>query len=127
LGQNDPEDHDEKITFGFKTHPYLSFPFKEGELVILVNNSNGKKIYFPPMLKLVFDTREQSEFAYKELVDRFTKLSTQQRLVNEDDTKKAAFTDENAKPLTSVEFWRTKGNVLTKGYIIWFYLGRFEN
>jgi hypothetical protein len=120
LGQEGP---DERNTFHFTTHPYLSFPFREGELLIIVRKSQGKKVYDPPLLKLAFDTKEQSELALQELTDRFSKLSTMKRFITNEDTKKAAFTDENVKPYYGIELTQYMGDALTKGYVIWFFLG----
>src|SRR4051812_19060294 len=45
-------------TFRFKKHPYLSIPFREGELIITSRDSNNTEVYNEPVLKFFFDTRE---------------------------------------------------------------------
>src|SRR5215211_4769251 len=65
LGLNGRTDYH---TFRFKKHPYLSIPFREGELIITSRDKNNTKVYSEPILKFFFDTKEQLEVGYSQLV-----------------------------------------------------------
>ena len=113
----------EQYAFRFKTHPYLSFRFREGDLLISKTKSNGKELYSPPTLKFIFDTQEQSELAYKELVDIYSKLSTRKRFSNYKDRNTAEFTDDKSSAIKNIGLLQGKGDALANGYIIVFRLG----
>lgn len=113
----------EQYIFRFCTHPFFSFPFREGELTISKRKANSKELYSSPMLKFIFETQEQSEHAYKELVDIYTKLSTRKRFSNYKDMKNAEFTDDKSNSIKEIGFLQGKGDIIANGYVIVFGLG----
>jgi hypothetical protein len=113
----------EQYSFRFKTHPYLSFKFREGDLLISKTKSDGKERYSPPTLKFIFDTQEQSELAYKELVDIYSKLSTRKRFSNYKDRNTAEFTDDKSTAIRKIHFVQAKADIFVNGYLILFGLG----
>ena len=108
----------EKYIFRFRTHPYVSFKFREGELMISKLNNNYKKVFSSPFLKFIFDSKEQSEIAFSELINTYSKLSTRKRFSSDDSTKNAEFTDDNSKSIQEIGFEAGKGDVLANGYVI---------
>ena|SRR5258706_8241217 len=110
-------------TFRFKTHPHLSFHFKEGELIISSRIKNDDTIYNEPVMKFFFDTKEQLELGYKELVDVYTKLSTRKKFSSYKDTKNAEFTDDESKSIKEVGFLQGNWDNLANGYVLVFGLG----
>ena len=119
LGQ---EGYSETHTFHFKTHPYLDFRFREGELIIENRKSVDGEEFSKPFIKFLFDTEEQSDFAYKMLVQEFTKLSTRRRIDNTPFTKNAEFTDDNSIQIKKVTIWQGKGYSFPSPYAITFWL-----
>ncbi len=83
-------------TFRFEKHPFLTIPFREGELIITSRDRNKTKVYSEPILKFFFDTKQQMEVAYNQLVDSYSKLSTRKRFSSYKKTKNAEFTDDNS-------------------------------
>jgi hypothetical protein len=120
LGQDGRQ---QQYTFRFRTHPYVSFSFREGELIISSRKSNDGEVFSFPTLKFIFDSKEQSELAYNKLLDTYSKLSTRKRFSSYKDTKNAEFTDDNSKEIKEVSFLQGKGDTLANGYVIVFGLG----
>jgi hypothetical protein len=120
LGQAGPH---EQFVFRFKTHPYISFKFKEGELIISLIKTKYSEKYSAPVLKFIFTTKQQSELAYQELVETFNELSTRKRFSSYKNTKNAEFTDDSSKSLKEIGFLQGEGDILTNGYVIVFGLG----
>jgi hypothetical protein len=110
-------------TFRFRKHPYLDIPFREGELIITSRDMNNTKVYSEPVLKFFFDTIQQMEFAYKQLTDIYSKLSTRKRFRNYKETINAEFTDDNSKSIKGVGFLQGGWDELAKGFVIVFGLG----
>ncbi len=114
------EGPDERFIFRFKKHPYVSFKFREGELIItkLKNDS-----FSSPALKFIFDNREQADIAYNEFVGLYDNISTRKRFETSGSSRTAEFTDDKAKLISQVGFLEGKGDVLSHGYVIVFSLG----
>ena len=120
LGQDGRQQH---YTFRFRTHPYVSFSFREGELIISSRKSNDGEVFGFPTLKFVFDSKEQSELAYNNLLNIYSKLSTRKRFGSYKNTKNAEFTDDKSTGIKEVGFLQGKGDTLTNGYVIILGLG----
>jgi hypothetical protein len=120
LGLDGRTDHH---TFRFRKHPYLSIPFREGELIITSRYRNNRKVYSEPALKFFFDTKEQLELGYNQLVDIYSKLSTRKRFSSYKETKNAEFTDDNSKSIKEVGFLQGNWDELANGYVLVFGLG----
>ena len=86
-------------------------------------NNNYKKVFSSPFLKFIFDSKEQSEIAFSELINTYSKLSTRKRFSNDENTKNAEFTDDNSKSIQEIGFEAGKGDVLANGYVIVIGLG----
>lgn len=110
-------------TFRFKTHPFVSFKFREGAFYITGIKSQGKELYNPPILKFIFDTKEEAELAYEELIGAYTPLSTKKRFQSSENSKTAEFTDDKSKTIREVGLLVGKGDILTNGYVLIFALG----
>jgi hypothetical protein len=114
--------HKETNIFRFKTHPHLSFKFIEGELIIENRKSEDQGVYNKPFIKLLFDTEEQSDSAYKKLVEEFTKLSTRKRIDSNQDPKSAEFTDDHSALNKEITIWQGKAYNLPNPYVITIWL-----
>jgi hypothetical protein len=119
LGQ---KGHSETHTFHFTTHPYLEFRFREGELIFVNRKSDDREEYGKPFIKFLFDTEEQSDTAYKMLVEEFTKLSSRKRMDSNPSTKSAEFTNDNSSLVIQVTISQGKGYNFPIPYVITFWL-----
>ena len=109
--------------FRFTKHPYLNIPLRGGELIISSREKDNKRVYSEPALKFFFDTEQQMEYAYEQLSELYSKLSTRKRFSSSGDRKNAEFTDDNAKSIKEVGFLQGGWDDLENGYVIVFGLG----
>ncbi len=119
LGQ---KGHTETHIFHFKTHPYLDFKFREGELIIENRKSEDGEEFSKPFIKFLFDNEPQSDTAYKVLAEEFTKLSSRKRIDNKQDIKNAEFTDDHSTVNKEITIWQGKAYNLPIPYVITIWL-----
>lgn len=104
--------------FFFKQNPMLAFPFRQGKIELDTYETDTSYILTNIMMFLEFAKKSEAEKCYKFLIDNYSILSTNKRVMKEDGDESAVFFNSNSGDTKALMISMGRNDESPRGYTI---------